>query len=99
MAWLAEQSGRDNNEDVPNLHLERANLAGAHLEQANLIGTTLDSKTVLNGATLDTKTRLGDMQWGGVGAVNLTQITWSAVPQLGDEQGVGIRSTDPCPDS
>jgi hypothetical protein len=29
---------------------------------------------VLSDATLDAVTRLGDIQWSGVGAVNLTQL-------------------------
>lgn len=73
-------------------HLERADLSWAHLAGADLRGAWLDSKTALNDALLDTKTRLGDIQWSGVGAVNLTRITWDAVPTLGDEQGVNLRS-------
>ncbi len=74
-------------------HLERSALFGAHLEGANFTGAWFDSKTLLNEATLDRKTCLGDIQWGGVGAVNLTQIDWKQVSTLGDEQGVGIRSS------
>ncbi|HEY7832597.1 MAG TPA: pentapeptide repeat-containing protein [Ktedonobacterales bacterium] len=102
ISWLAEQSGRDQHNDVPNLHLEKAiismahlegaDLGGAHLERANLRGAWLDSKTVLSDATLDRKTRLGDIQWSGVGAVNLTQIAWNAIPMLGDERGMTPRS-------
>ncbi len=36
VAWLAEQSGRDENGGVPNLHLEGAILTRAHLEDADL---------------------------------------------------------------
>jgi hypothetical protein len=73
--------------NLGNAWLERAYLANAHLEGANLRAAVFDSKTVLNNATLDAKSRLGDIQWGGVGAVNLTQINWEQVPRLGDEQG------------
>ncbi len=66
-------------------HLENAYLGGVSLKRANLRGAWLDSRTVLWGAPLDRQTRLGDIQWGGVGAVNLTQIDWSCVPRLGDE--------------
>jgi hypothetical protein len=133
VSWLAEQSGRDEIGQVPNLHLEGAilyeahlegaslggahlegaNLGGAHLEgaflyeahleganlgEAHLDGTTLsgawlDSKTVLSDAMLDKQTKFGDIQWSGVGAVNLTQITWNTVPTLGDEVDVNRRSS------
>ena len=131
-SWLAEQSGREVNGFVPNLHLEgadlrntrmkgatlsRAHLEGAflpgtdlegsalifahledatlnfaHLEGADLRGAWLDSKTALYDALLDDKTRLADIQWGGVGAVNLTRLNWNVVPTLGDEQGVGVQA-------
>jgi hypothetical protein len=74
-------------------HLERADLRSAHLEGANLYGAWLDSATVLSNAALDATTRFGDIQWSGVGAVNLTQIDWGRVTTLGDEQGVGIRAS------
>jgi hypothetical protein len=80
--------------------LEDANLSSAHLEGANLTSTKLgganirkawlDSKTMLRDASLDGRTRLGDVQWSGVGTVNLTQINWEKVPALGDEHGVGL---------
>lgn len=73
-------------------HLDRAKLLEAKLERANLRGAWLDSKTVLSDATFDRRTRLGDIQWSVVGAVNLTRITWAAVPTLGDEHGVNLRS-------
>jgi uncharacterized protein YjbI with pentapeptide repeats len=72
--------------------LAGANLRLAHLDRANLTGAWLDSKTVLNDTTLDSRTRLGDIHWSGVGAVNLTQVNWEQVPTLGDEQGVDWRS-------
>jgi hypothetical protein len=140
--WLAEQSGRTGEGQVPNLHLEWANLSKAHLEgadlreahlestnlylthlegadlsKAHLEGANLyrahvegvdlyqahldsaefrrvwvDSKTMFNKTTLNSQTRLGDIQWGGVGAVNLTQIRWNQVPTLGDEHGLHARS-------
>jgi hypothetical protein len=73
-------------------HLEHVNLRGAHLECSDLRGAVLDTKTVINNATLSPLTRLGDIQWGGVGGVNLTQIDWSRVPTLGDEQGISRTS-------
>jgi hypothetical protein len=83
-------------------HLDRVNLSEARLESAyldraslegaNLLGAWLDNKTLLGKASLDKQTRLGDIQWGGAGAVNLTQIDWSRVPRLGDEVGVGWRA-------
>ena len=69
-------------------HLEGTNLTNAHLEGADLRGAWLDNKTVVRDATLDANTRLGDIQWGGVGTVNLTQINWNQVITLGDEQGL-----------
>jgi uncharacterized protein YjbI with pentapeptide repeats len=71
-------------------HLEGAQLFGAQLEGAFLVNAWLDSKTVLAESHLDSKTRLGDIQWGGVGAVNLTRINWEKVPTLGDERDVGF---------
>jgi uncharacterized protein YjbI with pentapeptide repeats len=78
--------------DLRRSHLEGADLAEAYLGGANFSEAWFDSKTVLSNATLNTKTRLGDIQWSGVGAVNLTQINWDQVPRLGDEQDVGPRS-------
>jgi hypothetical protein len=40
---------------------------------------------VLSNVVFDTKTGLGDIQWSGVGAVNLTRIDWDTVPTIGDE--------------
>ena len=71
-------------------HLERAALNGASMQGADLRGAWLDSKIDLSEATFDEKTRLGDIQWGGVGGVNLTRINWERVRRLGDEQGVGL---------
>jgi hypothetical protein len=140
--WLAEQSGRNEEGRVPNLHLEWADLSTAHLEgadlrEAHLEGTNLylahlegadlskayldaanlyrahlegvdlyqahldstelrrvwlDSKTLFNKTTLNSETSLGDIQWGGVGAVNLTRLNWNQVPTLGDERGLHARS-------
>jgi uncharacterized protein YjbI with pentapeptide repeats len=73
--------------------LAGANLAKAHLEGADLRSVWLDGTTVLNEAILDTTTSLGDIQWGGVGAVNLTQVLWERVRALGDECGVGMRAS------
>ena len=78
--------------DLGGAQMEGANLRGARLAWANLRGAWLDNKTVLSEASLDNKTKLGDIQWSGVGSVNLTQINWTAVPRLGDEQGVGLRA-------
>jgi uncharacterized protein YjbI with pentapeptide repeats len=72
-------------------HLEGAVLDKARLEGAELGGAWLDSKTVLSDVTLDSKTRLGDIQWTGVGTVNLTRINWAKVHRLGDEQSAGLR--------
>jgi uncharacterized protein YjbI with pentapeptide repeats len=69
-------------------HLEGADLHEAHLEGTNLSYAFMDSKTVLFGAVLSRQTLLGDIQWGGVGSVNLTQLNWRDVPTLGDEVGV-----------
>jgi uncharacterized protein YjbI with pentapeptide repeats len=66
-------------------HLEGADLSLAHLEGANLGTTWLDNKTVLTNAILDTTTCLRDIQWSGVGAVNLTGLDWRRVSRLGDE--------------
>jgi hypothetical protein len=63
------------------------------LEEADLRGAWLDSKTVLSDTTLNAKTRLGDIQWSGVGAVNLTRIKWDRVPTLGDEQATVSRAS------
>jgi uncharacterized protein YjbI with pentapeptide repeats len=73
-------------------HLEDANLSGSHLEGADLSRAWLDGKTMLSIATFDVKTRLGDMQWSGVGVVNLTQTNWGKTPRLGDERGVSLRA-------
>jgi Pentapeptide repeats (8 copies) len=75
-------------------HLEGADLSYAHLEGARLTGVWLDSKTVLTHAYLDDKTRLGDIHWSGVGAVDLTTPSWANVRTLGDEHGVGLRADD-----
>jgi hypothetical protein len=60
--------------DLARAQLEGANLigaqlVGARLYRAHLVGadlrlTWLDSKTLLNDAVLNSKTLLGDMQWG-----------------------------------
>jgi hypothetical protein len=77
--------------DLRSAHLEGADLAVAHLEGADVRSAWLDSKTNLTAATLDATTRLGNIHWSGVGAVDLTQLNWGAVPTLGDEQAVGAR--------
>jgi Pentapeptide repeats (8 copies) len=78
--------------ELTGAHLEEAYFEGAQLEGADLRGAWLDSKTVLYDAVFDDKTRLGDIQWSGVGAVNLTRLDWDQVTTLGDEQGVGQRA-------
>jgi hypothetical protein len=52
---------------------------------ADLSGAWFDTKTSLNQAVISDRTKLGDIQWGGVGAVNLTQVQWWRVSRLGDE--------------
>lgn len=74
-------------------YLGGASLEQAHLEGARLQATWMDSKTVLSNATLDATTSVGDVQWSGVGAVNLTRLNWNQVPTLGDEQRIDIRSS------
>jgi hypothetical protein len=74
--------------DLTIAHLEGADLRLSSLDGANLTGASFDPMTILSGVVLTTRTRLGDIHWGGVGRVNLTQIAWSTVPTLGDEQGV-----------
>ena len=70
--------------------LENSNLRLARLESTNLSQCWFDSKSLLNGVYFDSKTQLGDIQWGGVGAVNLTQIDWEKVQRLGDERAVAF---------
>jgi uncharacterized protein YjbI with pentapeptide repeats len=72
--------------------LRGANLHYAELEGAALRGAWLDSTTRVGDASLDSTTVLGDIQWGGVGAVNLTEVDWGHVPTLGDERGVRRRA-------
>jgi hypothetical protein len=74
-------------------HLEGTVLYNANLEGAEIRGAWLDSKTVLTKVKFDRKTRLGDVQWSGVGAFNLSTIDWGKVPTLGDEQDIGLRSS------
>jgi hypothetical protein len=66
-------------------HLEGANLSKAVLVGASLREASFDGRTNLSEAHLDRRTRLGDIQWSGVGNVNLTRLNWDAVPPLGDE--------------
>lgn len=72
--------------------LEGVNLEGAVLESADLTQSWLDRRTVLTDAVMDRMTKLGDIQRGGVGVVNLTRIGWERILTLGDEYGVGLRS-------
>jgi uncharacterized protein YjbI with pentapeptide repeats len=81
-----------NRANLTGAHLEGADLTAAHLEGANLIRASLDTKTDLSAVFLDGNTRLGDVHWGGVGSVDLTQIDWRKVSRLGDEQSVGLRA-------
>ncbi len=78
--------------DLATAHLEGADFVNAHLEGADLRGAWLDGATVLGKAALDAKTCLGDIHWGGVGTVDLTQIAWERVPILGDEPWRGLRA-------
>jgi uncharacterized protein YjbI with pentapeptide repeats len=71
--------------DLGDAHLEGANLGGVRLEGADLRGSFIDTKTLLTDSALDSRTRLGDIHWGGVGSVDLTQINWTSVARLGDE--------------
>jgi len=90
--------------DLSNAQLERADLSLAQLQGANLTGAKIwgadlrvawfDGNTVLNGASLDVRTRLGDIQWGGIGAVNLTLIRWGGIALLGDETLMDERGHD-----
>ena|GEM_PF-1056192 len=65
-------------------NLRGANLTGANLRGANLIEARLDRQTQLAWARLDSKTRLGDIDWQGV---PLTRVpAWPA--RLGDEQDI-----------
>jgi uncharacterized protein YjbI with pentapeptide repeats len=81
-----------------NAHLERAILVETHLERANLRRVTLDSGTSLEDAILaqraslrdrllrrNTSAALGDIHWGSLGTVDLTNINWDAVRRLGEE--------------
>lgn len=81
--WAAFQGANFDKAD-----LFGADLMGSHFEGANLNDAKLDNKTVLNEVTFDRKTRLGDIQWGGVGTVNLSEIEWDRLPTLGDEVGM-----------
>ncbi|HEX9413119.1 MAG TPA: pentapeptide repeat-containing protein [Ktedonobacterales bacterium] len=74
--------------DLSSARLAGAALHEAHLERARLQGVWVDSNTVLTDAMFDDKTQLGDIHWGGVGAVNLTRLDWGRVPRLGDETGL-----------
>ncbi len=76
-------------------NLSEATLSGAHLKRANLSGADLrgvrlDEKTSLVGVVLDTKTKLGDVFWGGAA---LTRLDWSQMPRLGDEQAIQATKT------
>ncbi len=94
--WLAERVRPYELGPLLDLHLEGAYLFGASLEGAYLLGVWVDSKTVLNNAVIDDQTQLGDIQWGGVGVVNLTRLDWGKVPRLGDETSreVGAKAED-----
>jgi hypothetical protein len=52
VGWLADQSGRDEFDQVPNLHLERANFDLAHLEGADLRAAHVEG-ALLDGAHLE----------------------------------------------
>lgn len=73
-------------------NLEGADLSEASLGGADLSGAWMDARTVLNDATLTSTTKLGDIQWSGVGSVNLTRIAWERTLTLSDECGVSWRS-------
>lgn len=78
--------------DLGEAHLESAYLNGANLKGAYLVGAWFDSKTQLSNVSLDQKTRLGDIHWSGLGAVDLTRIDWSHATILGDEKSVRFDS-------
>jgi hypothetical protein len=67
-------------------------LSDVYVQGASLTKAWLDSKTVLDRVVLDVHTRLGDIHWSGVGAVNLSSLDWSSVTKLGDEDGIGQRA-------
>ncbi len=71
--------------DLAASHLEGAKLTLARLESADFREAWFDSRSVLKQVELDDRTLLGDIQWGGVGTVNLTEINWERVTRLGDE--------------
>jgi uncharacterized protein YjbI with pentapeptide repeats len=79
--------------DLSVAHLQGAYLSDAYLQGADLRRASFDGKTHLNRAILDAEIKLGDVQWGGVGAVNLTQIDWQQVLRLGDERAAGRRDS------
>ncbi|HEX6543283.1 MAG TPA: pentapeptide repeat-containing protein [Ktedonobacterales bacterium] len=79
-------------------HLREANLCNARLVFATLHGTgfarcdlrgatlrhaRMDAATLLGDVQFDTHTRLRDIAWNGA---SLTQIDWSKVTRLGDEE-------------
>jgi hypothetical protein len=87
------------NANLSGAHLSFANLSGAHLTRADLSGANLgsadlrgadlrearlDRATQLIGVTLDSRTRLGDIDWQGV---PLTRVPAWPLP-LGDEQDI-----------
>ena len=47
---------------------------------------------MLSDAIVDQLTELGDIQWGGVGAVNLTRLNWDSIHTIGDEHRASVRS-------
>ncbi len=69
------------------VQLQDANLTGAHLAGAYLRRGTLNAQTRLINVVLDDKQHgaasLGDIRWG---EVDLTQIDWNPVRQLGEER-------------
>jgi uncharacterized protein YjbI with pentapeptide repeats len=82
--------------DFADAYLSGANFRLANLKQTDLREAWLDGSTVLSEAVLDSRTRLGDIQWNGVGTVNLTQLNWPDVHRLGDEtalkRGSGVEA-------
>lgn len=90
LAWVHGESAHFDEAHLEGIslnwaHLEHADLFGAHLQGANLARVWMDSATILTEVTIDNRTQLGDIQWNGVGTVNLSQIDWTAISRLGDE--------------
>ena len=64
--------------DLRNVDARDANLCGSDLR-----GAQMDATTRLGNVAIDSHTLLADVVWNGA---PLTQVSWEAVPQLGDER-------------